>query len=178
MQSSEINLTFDRGTLLLKGKRCFHDWTFDARVSCLRAPAIAYAGAREGLLCEHGAAFRDSVRVPPRVAWPAVSLPSLRDAQRAQLQACLYQSQRMTVVASCDLATIIRHAKLARLLVEVAWVSDSAYRIELSGPASILGRTNRHGVNFARFVAGLVACRSGSCKRMWRRHGKRGLSCA
>lgn len=98
MQPSEINLTFDRGTLLLKGTRCFQDWTFDARVSCLRAPAIAYAGARAALLHDHGPAFRDRVRVPPRISWPAVNLPSLREAQREALDGWISGGRRGVVV--------------------------------------------------------------------------------
>lgn len=52
----------------------------------------------------------------------------------------------------------MRHAKLARLLVETRRVSQEQYRIDLSGPASILNETRRYGISFARFVAGLVAC--------------------
>jgi predicted nuclease of restriction endonuclease-like RecB superfamily len=67
-------------------------------------------------------------------------------------------------MASRDLAAIIRHAKLARLLIEIGRISNSAYRIDLSGPASILKQTNRYGVNFARFAAGLVGCRGWELK--------------
>ncbi|HRR83290.1 MAG TPA: DUF790 family protein, partial [Planctomycetota bacterium] len=35
----------------------------------------------------------------------------------------------------------------------------SRYRIELSGPASVLRETRRYGVNFARFLPALLACR-------------------
>lgn len=76
----------------------------------------------------------------------------------AQLQACLYKSTRMTVLASTDFAAIVRHAKLARLLVETRRLPDGRYRIDLSGPASVLQETRRYGVNFARFVSALVAC--------------------
>jgi uncharacterized protein len=77
----------------------------------------------------------------------------------AQLQACLYRATRMTVFASTDFAAIVRYAKLARLLVESSRVSDETYRIDLTGPSSVLGETRRYGVCFARFVAALVACR-------------------
>jgi hypothetical protein len=77
----------------------------------------------------------------------------------AQLQACLYKATRMSVLASADFATIVRHAKLSRLLVDSTRISDETYRIDLSGPASVLHETRRYGVNFARFVATLVACR-------------------
>ncbi|MGB7158700.1 MAG: DUF790 family protein [Tepidisphaeraceae bacterium] len=77
----------------------------------------------------------------------------------AQLQACLYKAQRMVVEASADFAAIVRSAKLARLLVEARRVSPRHYRIELSGPASVLHETRRYGIGFARFVAALTACR-------------------
>jgi predicted nuclease of restriction endonuclease-like RecB superfamily len=77
----------------------------------------------------------------------------------AQLQACLYKSQQMTVTATTDFAAIVRHAKLCRLLVETRRVADGKYRIDLSGPASVLLETRRYGINFARFVATLVSCR-------------------
>lgn len=77
----------------------------------------------------------------------------------AQLQACLYKARRMTVLASTDFAMIVRSAKLARLLVETRRQPDGRYRIDLSGPASVLHETRRYGVNFARFVSSLVACR-------------------
>jgi len=76
----------------------------------------------------------------------------------AQLQACLYQSQQMTVRASADFAAIVRYAKLAHLLIEVSRIADDAYRIDLNGPASVLHETRRYGVSFARFTSGLVAC--------------------
>ena len=81
----------------------------------------------------------------------------------AQLQACLYQCQRMTVEASSDFAPITRYAKLCRLLVETRRVT-AGYRIDLSGPASVLHETRRYGVNFARFLAALVSCRN------WKMH--------
>jgi predicted nuclease of restriction endonuclease-like RecB superfamily len=81
----------------------------------------------------------------------------------AQLQACLYQCQQMTVEATADFAAIVRYAKLCRLLVETRRVT-AGYRIDLSGPASVLHETRRYGVNFARFVAALVSCRS------WKMH--------
>ncbi len=80
----------------------------------------------------------------------------------AQLQACLYRAQRMSVAATTDFKTILRYAKLARLLHEVYRLGPSRYRIDLSGPASILQETRRYGVNFARFVPALLACRDWS----------------
>ncbi len=76
----------------------------------------------------------------------------------AQLQACLYRAESMTVVAAGDLKTIIRYAKLARLLHEIERLGPSRYRIVFSGPASVLRESRRYGVNFARFLPALLAC--------------------
>jgi predicted nuclease of restriction endonuclease-like RecB superfamily len=137
----------------------------------------------------------------------------------AQLQACLYRAESMTVAATRDLKTIVRYAKLAKLLHEITrstgigpqthhlqpghpiphvsgmgvgpvsvkggrgqdacatWEQDAqgvhgrddraahgrdahaTYRITFSGPASVLHGTRRYGVNFARFLPVLLACR-------------------
>lgn len=76
----------------------------------------------------------------------------------AQVQACLYRAERMAVTATHDFQTILRYAKLARLLLEIRRLGPSAYRIELSGPASLLRETRRYGVNLARFLPALLAC--------------------
>ena len=78
----------------------------------------------------------------------------------AQVQAALYRAERMRVVARQDFRRILRHAKFARLMTEIRRRDDETYVIELQGPASILMKTRRYGVNFARFAAGLIACRS------------------
>ena len=77
----------------------------------------------------------------------------------AQVQACLYRCERMSVQATADFKSILRYAKLARLLHEIRRLGPSRYRIELSGPASLLRQTRRYGVSFARFVPALLACR-------------------
>jgi len=97
----------------------------------------------------------------------------------AQLQACLYRAESMTVTATRDLKTILRYAKLARLLHEIVRVEGVPpsnrgpealgtrgrdardtfiYRIAFTGPASVLRETRRYGVNFARFLPALLAC--------------------
>jgi predicted nuclease of restriction endonuclease-like RecB superfamily len=78
----------------------------------------------------------------------------------AQLQACLYRAESMTVEAAGDFKTILRYAKLARLLHEIRPLGPSRYRIAFSGPASILRETRSYGVNFARFLPALLACRA------------------
>jgi len=77
----------------------------------------------------------------------------------AQLQACLYRAESVTVETSADFKTVLRYAKLARLLHEIKAIGPSRYRIVFSGPASILRRTRSYGVNFARFLPALLACR-------------------
>ncbi len=77
----------------------------------------------------------------------------------AQLQACLYRARHMTVWAAADFKTILRYAKLARLLHEIRRLGPDRYRIDLSGPASVVMETRRYGVDFARFAAALLTCR-------------------
>jgi predicted nuclease of restriction endonuclease-like RecB superfamily len=77
----------------------------------------------------------------------------------AQLQACLYRAERMIVIAADDLKTILRYAKLAKLLHEIVRLGPSKYRITFSGPASVLHQTRRYGVNFAKFLPALLACK-------------------
>lgn len=79
-----------------------------------------------------------------------------------QVQACLYRATRLTVEAAADFKTILRYAKLARLLHEIRRLGPGRYHLELSGPASVLHETRRYGVNFARFVPALLACRDWS----------------
>lgn len=80
----------------------------------------------------------------------------------AQLQACLYRAESAIVEATEDFQTILRYAKLARLLHEVEALGASRYRIALTGPASILRRTRSYGVNLARFLPALLACKGWS----------------
>jgi len=98
----------------------------------------------------------------------------------AQLQACLYRAESMTVTATGDLKTIIRYAKFARLLHEIVRLGPSKYRIEFSGPATVLRETRRYGVNFARFIPALLACKgwkmTASLKTPWSQTAKLILS--
>jgi len=77
----------------------------------------------------------------------------------AQLQACLYRAESMTVITIDDHKTILRYAKLARLLHEIDRLGPSKYRIVFSGPASVLRETRRYGVNFAKFLPALLCCK-------------------
>lgn len=76
----------------------------------------------------------------------------------AQIQAALYRAQTMTIRAGGDFKTILRYAKLARLMHDIRRLGPSLYAINLSGPASILHETRRYGIHFARFLPALLAC--------------------
>jgi predicted nuclease of restriction endonuclease-like RecB superfamily len=70
----------------------------------------------------------------------------------------------MTVWASDDFKTILRYAKLARLMPTITRRGLGDYVIRLTGPASVLRATRRYGGAMARFLPALVACRG------WRMH--------
>ncbi|MCH8044456.1 MAG: DUF790 family protein [Planctomycetes bacterium] len=82
----------------------------------------------------------------------------------AQVQAALFGAVHMTVWASSDFKTILRYAKLARLMHTITRDGLSGYRLRLDGPASVLRQTRRYGAAMARFLPALVAC------RQWRMH--------
>ena len=85
----------------------------------------------------------------------------------AQIQACLYRATRMTLYLTGDFKRIIRRIRLLRLLHEIHRVDfvrtgrtggAAEYRIDLSGPASLLHETRRYGVDMAKLVPVLLAC--------------------
>ncbi len=77
----------------------------------------------------------------------------------AQLQACLYRAESIIVSATDDFKTILRYTKLARLLHYIVRLGPSKYRIVFSGPVSVLHQSRRYGVNFAKFLPALLACK-------------------
>jgi len=82
----------------------------------------------------------------------------------AQVQAALFDAVSMTVWAEEDFKTILRYAKLARLMHTITRARSGTYCFRFDGPASVLRETRRYGVAMARFLPALVACRS------WRMH--------
>lgn len=82
----------------------------------------------------------------------------------AQVQAALYGAESMTVRARADFKTILRYAKLARLMHTITRTGDGQYQLRFDGPASALRGTRRYGVAMARFLPALIACRD------WRMH--------
>jgi hypothetical protein len=91
----------------------------------------------------------------------------------AQVQAALFRARDMTVWATDDLKTIVRYAKLARLMHTIRRLGDGMltaqkgegrYEMRFDGPASVLRHTQRYGVALAKFLPALLACRG------WRLH--------
>ena len=89
----------------------------------------------------------------------------------AQVQVALFGAVSMTVWATEDFKTILRYAKLARLMHSIRRVEpvansthDAAYEFTFDGPASVLRETRRYGVAMAKFLPALLACRG------WRMH--------
>ena len=65
----------------------------------------------------------------------------------------------MTVLATEDFKSILRYAKLARLMHTVRREQTGRYRFDFDGPSSLLHNTHRYGVAMARFLPGLLSCR-------------------
>lgn len=82
----------------------------------------------------------------------------------AQVQAALYDAVSMSVWATDDFKTILRYAKLARLMHAITRAGRGEYHLRFDGPASVLRETRRYGTAMARFLPALVACRG------WRMH--------
>ena len=63
----------------------------------------------------------------------------------AQTQVALLDSVRMVIDATAEWKTILRYAKLAGLMHRIL-KTETGYRFDLQGPASVLRRTHRYGV--------------------------------
>ena len=77
----------------------------------------------------------------------------------AQAQTCLYRAEWMSIDVTNDLKMVLRHAKLYGLLHEIRRLGPSHYRIDLTGPLSVVRHTRRYGVSFSRLLPVLLACR-------------------
>jgi uncharacterized protein len=77
----------------------------------------------------------------------------------AQTQAALYHAEHLTVWSQTDHKSILRYAKLARLMHSIGRQPDGSYCFRFDGPASVLRRSTRYGVALARFLPGLLSCR-------------------
>ena len=76
-----------------------------------------------------------------------------------QLQVALYRAVDMTVWASDDYKTIIRYAKLAKLMHTIERIDDNRFRFRFNGPASVLRNTRRYGICMAQFLPSLIGCK-------------------
>lgn len=90
----------------------------------------------------------------------------------AQTQAALYRAERLSVWSRTDHKSIIRYAKLARLMHDIERQRNGSYLFRFDGPASILRRSTRYGVAMARLVPGLLSCRDWHA--VAKLHGPRG----
>jgi hypothetical protein len=81
------------------------------------------------------------------------------DYDLAQAQALLYSAMRVTVDCQADFRHVVQYARLSRLLHRLERAGTDRYRFTFDGPNSILRHTHAYGVDFARFLAGLVQAR-------------------
>ncbi len=84
----------------------------------------------------------------------------------AQCQAVLYDAISMTVWATEDFKTIVRYAKLARLMHSIVQHPGGGYVFQFAGPVSVLRSSRRYGVALAKFLPALLSCRG------WRMQAK------
>jgi hypothetical protein len=82
----------------------------------------------------------------------------------AQVQAALFDAESMSVWARTDFKTIVRYAKLARLMHKIVRLESGEFLFRFDGPVSIARETRRYGAALSRFLPALVACRD------WRMH--------
>ena len=71
----------------------------------------------------------------------------------------MFGAVSMAVWAGDDFKTILRYAKLARLMHTIERAGEGRYCFRFNGPASVLRQTRRYGVAMARFLPALIACR-------------------
>jgi superfamily II DNA or RNA helicase len=97
-----VTLSFDRGTLLLKGvSRDDLDesiWTWDHRVGAWRCDAIHYRSVREALNRLFTGRVQDDVPQPARLALTAVRLPVLRAEQAEAMAAWAHTGRRGQII--------------------------------------------------------------------------------
>ena len=82
----------------------------------------------------------------------------------AQVQVALYSALSMDVWAGRDFETILRYARLAKLMHTIEPLPGGRYHLRLDGPASVLRQTRRYGVALSAFLPALLACAD------WRMH--------
>ena len=81
----------------------------------------------------------------------------------AQIQAALFDAESLSVWASADFKTILRYAKLARMMHTIIRLGTGDYLFRFDGAASVVRETRRYGAALARFLPALLACRDWRC---------------
>lgn len=133
-----LTLSFDRGTLVLRGPGRFRPpaggdvWVWDDRVGAWRTDAMRYARVKQALSEQPGATLADEVPDPPPVHWPKVDGHALRPEQEEALAAWLGAGGRGQVVMPTGTGkTEVALAAMARIgtaTLVVAPVRDLMYQ--------------------------------------------------
>ena len=76
----------------------------------------------------------------------------------AQTQAVLYDAVYVVIWSTAEFKSILRYAKMARLMHSIVRCGDGRYQISLDGPVSVLHQSRRYGVAFAKFLPALLSC--------------------
>jgi len=100
---AQVRLSFDRGTLWLRGLEAGDefpraDWTWDSRVGAWRGDAARYARVTGQFAERFGTDFQDDVPHAVRLGFPSADLFELRDDQRDALDAWEASGRRGLIV--------------------------------------------------------------------------------
>ena len=103
---NSVSLSFDRGTLLLKGpgrndspnSPGSQPWTWDPRIGAWRCDAISYHHVMATLNRRFGQSLQDRVPAPAKVRWTRTELPRLRPEQAEALAAWNRAGRRGQVI--------------------------------------------------------------------------------
>ncbi len=135
-----ISLSFDRGTLLLKGLERkelpntvdLSVWRWDIRVGAWRCDAIHYAQVHKTLDDQFGFSFFDGVMKPVGISWPKIDLPKPRQEQSEALEAWVQAGRRGQIIMPTGTGkTEIAFAAMAQTKIAtlvVAPVRDLMYQ--------------------------------------------------
>jgi uncharacterized protein len=151
------------------------------RVFSLAAPMHPLVSCDEGIFSQNEAAAKQTIAQQLGMTWDEIDRRLFADViefQRlrqftgypdgsdllsrynvAQTQAALYRAEHLVVWSCYDHKTILRYAKLARLMHSITRQSDGTYLFRFDGPASVLRQSTRYGVAMARLLPGLLSCR-------------------
>lgn len=79
----------------------------------------------------------------------------IRRYNLALAQGVLYRCFRMTIRIWDGYQTVFRYLKLAQLMHKI-YPQEEGYVVEIDGPFSLFRKTQKYGVNLARFLPGLL----------------------